>query len=58
MLGALVNYITHADLKTFQPMKANFGIMPPLETEKRLGKQQRGAAYAERSLAALKVGHK
>ena len=55
MLGALVNYITHADLKTFQPMKANFGIMPPLETNKRLGKQQRGAAYAERALAALKI---
>ncbi|HNR94593.1 MAG TPA: methylenetetrahydrofolate--tRNA-(uracil(54)-C(5))-methyltransferase (FADH(2)-oxidizing) TrmFO [Kiritimatiellia bacterium] len=55
MLGALVHYITHADLKTFQPMKANFGIMPALETEKRLGKQQRGAAYAERALAALNI---
>lgn len=55
MLGALVHYITHADLKTFQPMKASFGIMPPLETDKRLGKQQRGAAYAERALAALKI---
>lgn len=55
MLGALVNYITHAELKTFQPMKANFGIMPPLETNKRLGKQQRGTAYAERALAALSI---
>ncbi|HNS82035.1 MAG TPA: methylenetetrahydrofolate--tRNA-(uracil(54)-C(5))-methyltransferase (FADH(2)-oxidizing) TrmFO [Kiritimatiellia bacterium] len=55
MLGALVHYITHAELKIFQPMKANFGIMPALETEKRLGKQQRGAAYAERALAALNI---
>jgi methylenetetrahydrofolate--tRNA-(uracil-5-)-methyltransferase len=31
MLGALCHYVTHADLKDFQPMKANFGILPPLE---------------------------
>jgi methylenetetrahydrofolate--tRNA-(uracil-5-)-methyltransferase len=37
MLGALVHYITHADLKDFQPMKANFG----------------NAAYAERALREL-----
>lgn len=30
MLGALCHYVTHADLKDFQPMKANFGILPPL----------------------------
>lgn len=27
MLGALCNYITNADAKHFQPMKANFGIL-------------------------------
>ncbi len=32
MLGALCHYVTHANLKDFQPMKANFGILPPLET--------------------------
>ena len=31
MLGALCHYVTHADLKDFQPMKANFGILPALE---------------------------
>jgi len=30
MIGALCHYVTHADMKNFQPMKANFGILPPL----------------------------
>ena len=55
MLGALCHYITHADMKDFQPMKANFGILPPLEHtgKKKMGKRERGAAYAERALVAL-----
>ncbi len=39
MLGALCHYITHAKPKDFQPMKANFGILPPLELS---GKKKRG----------------
>ena len=31
MLGALCHYVTHAEPKHFQPMKANFGILPELE---------------------------
>lgn len=53
MLGALCQYVTHADEADFQPMKANFGIMPPLQTDKKLGRRQRAAAYAERALADL-----
>ncbi|MGH7808675.1 MAG: methylenetetrahydrofolate--tRNA-(uracil(54)-C(5))-methyltransferase (FADH(2)-oxidizing) TrmFO, partial [Candidatus Binatia bacterium] len=53
MLGALCHYVTHADLKDFQPMKANFGILPPLENAERLGKRERGRLYAERALADL-----
>jgi methylenetetrahydrofolate--tRNA-(uracil-5-)-methyltransferase len=53
MLGALCHYVTHADLKDFQPMKANFGILPSLEAESRIGKRERGKAYAERALAGL-----
>ena len=53
MLGALCHYVTHADLKDFQPMKANFGILPPLTTESKIGKRERGKAYAERALADL-----
>lgn len=30
MIGALCHYITHCEMKHFQPMKANFGILPPL----------------------------
>jgi methylenetetrahydrofolate--tRNA-(uracil-5-)-methyltransferase len=53
MLGALCHYVTHADLKDFQPMKANFGILPPLEFTSKIGKRERGKAYAERALADL-----
>jgi len=53
MLGALCHYVTHADLKDFQPMKANFGILPPLEITSKGGKRERGKAYAERALADL-----
>jgi methylenetetrahydrofolate--tRNA-(uracil-5-)-methyltransferase len=56
MLGALCHYITHADLKDFQPMKANFGMLriPPLTFEKKIGKHERGQLYADRALNALK----
>ena len=53
MLGALCHYVTHADLKDFQPMKANFGILPPLRADSRMGKRERGKAHAERALADL-----
>jgi methylenetetrahydrofolate--tRNA-(uracil-5-)-methyltransferase len=57
MLGALCRYVTHADMQDFQPMKANFGILPPLEPNeaKPPGKRERGKAYAERALAALET---
>ncbi|HET9911264.1 MAG TPA: methylenetetrahydrofolate--tRNA-(uracil(54)-C(5))-methyltransferase (FADH(2)-oxidizing) TrmFO [Anaerolineales bacterium] len=55
MLGALCHYVTHADLKDFQPMKANFGILPPLETTAKIGKRERGKAYAERALGDLQL---
>jgi methylenetetrahydrofolate--tRNA-(uracil-5-)-methyltransferase len=54
MLGALCHYITHADLKDFQPMKANFGILSPLTFEKKPGKRERGQRYADRALLTLK----
>ncbi len=48
MLGALCHYVTHAEPKHFQPMKANFGIFPELPTRIR-NKRERYAAYAERA---------
>jgi methylenetetrahydrofolate--tRNA-(uracil-5-)-methyltransferase len=55
MLGVLCHYITHSDLKDFQPMKANFGILPPLEGATKTGKRERGKMYAERALADLSL---
>jgi methylenetetrahydrofolate--tRNA-(uracil-5-)-methyltransferase len=52
MLGALAHYVTSADPDRFQPMKANFGLMPPLESEVR-DKRRRYQAFTERALAAL-----
>lgn len=57
MLGALCNYITSAPPEDFQPMKANFGILPPLEETRhgRRGKRERAALYAARALQDLEV---
>ncbi len=55
MLGALVHYVTHADAADFQPMKANFGILPSLTDGVRRNRRQRAAAYAERSLMHLQA---
>jgi methylenetetrahydrofolate--tRNA-(uracil-5-)-methyltransferase len=52
MLGALCHYITHAPIKDFQPMKANFGLLAELPTPAR-GKRERGMQKAERALADL-----
>lgn len=53
MLGALCHYVTHADLRDFQPMKANFGILPPLFNAEKLHKRDRARANAERALNDL-----
>ncbi|KAA0267047.1 MAG: methylenetetrahydrofolate--tRNA-(uracil(54)-C(5))-methyltransferase (FADH(2)-oxidizing) TrmFO, partial [Chloroflexi bacterium] len=53
MLGALCHYVTHADLKDFQPMKANFGILPELHRERKIGKREKGQAHADRAAGAL-----
>ncbi|HUF39484.1 MAG TPA: methylenetetrahydrofolate--tRNA-(uracil(54)-C(5))-methyltransferase (FADH(2)-oxidizing) TrmFO [Anaerolineales bacterium] len=55
MLGALCRYVTQAGAADFQPMKANFGILPPLEDEIRRGRRERAAAYSERALTALET---
>lgn len=55
MLGALCHYVTHADLKDFQPMKANFGILQPLHESGRMGKRERGALHAGRALQDLET---
>ena len=54
MLGALCYYVTHAEPGDFQPMKANFGILPPLDNPPR-GKRERQQAYAARAAEALET---
>lgn len=54
MLGSLMHYITHADEKSFQPMNAVFGIVPPLEKPIR-NKQQRYQAYSIRALESIRA---
>ena len=52
MLGALCHYVTHAEPKHFQPMKANFGIMPDLNPPVK-NKRDRYSAYSDRALTDL-----
>ncbi|MFZ4825896.1 MAG: methylenetetrahydrofolate--tRNA-(uracil(54)-C(5))-methyltransferase (FADH(2)-oxidizing) TrmFO [Phototrophicaceae bacterium] len=52
MLGALCHYITHCEPSHFQPMKANFGIIPEPDQPIR-NKRQRYSYYAERSARIL-----
>ncbi len=52
MMGALFRYITAAEVKDFQPMKPNFGLLPPLEGRVR-GKRRRYQAYTQRALTDL-----
>ena len=52
MIGALCHHITSASGDRFQPMNANFGLLPPLE-EKVKGRRERYLAYSKRSLRSL-----
>ena len=52
MIGALCDYLARADPRDFQPMKANFGLLPPLERPVR-DKRARALAYARRALSDL-----
>ncbi len=55
MLGALLAYLRGADPAAFQPMNANFGLLPPLpEGAAVVGRARRKALLAERALAAMR----
>ncbi|WP_238192052.1 FADH(2)-oxidizing methylenetetrahydrofolate--tRNA-(uracil(54)-C(5))-methyltransferase TrmFO [Paenibacillus sp. L3-i20] len=51
-LGSMAHYITTADFKHFQPMNANFGLFPPLETRMR-SKKDKNEAIANRALEQI-----
>lgn len=54
MIGALMRYISDESVKNFQPMGANFGVLPPIEPKIR-DKQERYAALSQRGLDDLKT---
>lgn len=50
MIGAMAHYVARGDKTLFQPMNANFGIVPALEQRVKGGKKLRNEAYAKRAL--------
>ena len=56
MLGALCNYISTSELKHFQPMNSNWGVLPNIELPKgeRKNKKLKGELMAKRSIECLK----
>lgn len=52
MLGALLDFITTSDSGHFQPINANFGLLPPLPATIK-DKQKRYAEYSHRALTKM-----
>ena len=51
MIGGLINYITCSERKDFQPMNANFGLLPSLNVK--IGKKERRMAMTEKALSDI-----
>ncbi len=52
MIGALSGYISDESVENFQPMGANFGVLPPIEPKIR-DKKERYLALAKRGIESL-----
>lgn len=52
MMGAMAHYITHASKNNFQPINANFGIVPRLKQKIR-DKRKRNLQLSQRALTIL-----
>lgn len=50
MIGAMANYVSEGGVSDFQPMNANFGIIPPPDEKVKGGKRMRYAYYSKRAL--------
>jgi methylenetetrahydrofolate--tRNA-(uracil-5-)-methyltransferase len=58
LLGALANHVARANSSNFQPMKAEFGILPPLPAAIRKNERRREHALrSERALADHLANH-
>ena len=53
MLGALSDYISDETVSNFQPMGANFGVLPAIEPKIK-DKQERYKALSDRAIASIK----
>jgi len=53
MIGALLDFISNSESKSFQPINANFGILPPLETRIK-DKKARYKSYVGRSVREMR----
>ncbi len=53
VIGSMGYYVANGSTGSFQPMNANFGIVPPLEKRVKGGKKVKNEALAARSLAVL-----
>lgn len=51
MIGAMANYVSNPAIENFQPMNANFGILPSLGFKHK--KKERKMLYAERALKEI-----
>lgn len=52
MIGALTAFITRSEADNFQPVNANFGLLPPLDIPVK-NKAERYLAYVQRSQSSL-----
>jgi methylenetetrahydrofolate--tRNA-(uracil-5-)-methyltransferase len=52
VIGSMAHYITHTDSEHFQPMNANFGLLPPLPHRYR-SKKEKNEQHANRALKSL-----
>ncbi len=53
VLGSMAAYISDERVVNFQPMNANFGLLPPLGYKVKGGKKGRNDAFAERALKTI-----
>ena len=51
MIGALASYVSDPNVTDFQPMNANFGLMPPIRVKG--GKSKRAEVHSATALAEL-----
>lgn len=55
VIGSLAAYVSDEGVENFQPMNANFGLVPPLGFKVKGGKKARGEAMGERAIACIRA---